>query len=172
MIICLIGEPASGKTTLMKSIMLELGDMAFESKPFSYHYNDKFIVLGKYDTGVFQGTDKLSMAVQPKAIEFVKLHKDKIILLEGDRLGNLSFFVEIKKTHELHIFCIVADEKIKESRHIARGDKQSPKFKKSKRTKIANILKAENCLALENNDTEQAAFIQQTIFNKINGVLT
>ena len=163
MIICLIGEPASGKTTLMKSLMSEMGTMELITKPFCHHRLGKFIVLGKYDKGVFQGTDKLSMAVQPLAVDLVRNNPEKVILLEGDRLGNLSFFKEVKKYHELHIICIKVDENTKEIRHVTRADKQTSQFKKAKKTKIANIIGAEKCSVYMNNDYKQQALIKAAI---------
>lgn len=166
MVICLIGEPATGKTTLMKSIMSELGVLKFETNPFSHYHNKRFIVLGKYDKGVFQGTDKLSMAVQPVATDFVKANHDKIILFEGDRLGNLSFFKEVKKYHNLKIFCLKVDPNIKEVRHVVRADTQSLQFKLSKKTKVENILKAENCRVFVNNDYSGQALIKRAILTE------
>ena len=167
MVICLIGEPATGKTTLMKSLINELGPFQFADKPFSHHYNNRIIVLGKYDKGLFQGTDKLSMAVQPLAIEFVRKHQDKVILLEGDRLGNLSFFKEVKQLHQLHIVCLRTEHNTQEIRHITRNDTQTEQFKKAKRTKISNILEAEKVSVFNNNNYKDMSLIKQAILERI-----
>ena len=69
-IIAIGGEPASGKTTLMKSILKN-----FSLKKFKYgfvrgYYNDNIYFIGIYNNDVFSGTDKLSMAVQPHFVKF------------------------------------------------------------------------------------------------------
>ena len=163
MIICLIGEPATGKTTLMKSIMTMIGPLKFETNPFAHYHNKRFIVLGKYDTGTFQGTDKLSMSVQPVATDFVKASKDKIILFEGDRLGNLSFFNEVKKYHDLNVIVLKVDPNLKETRHIVRGDKQTNQFKLSKKTKVENIIKNQTVTIYPNNNYKDQALIKEAI---------
>lgn len=167
MIICLIGEPATGKTTLMRAIMADIGTMELILKPFCHHKLGKTVVLGKYETGVFQGTDKLSMGVQPLAVDFIRNNPEKLILFEGDRLGNLSFFKECKKYHDLHIFCLLAETNVKEIRHIVRADKQTEPFKKAKKTKVENILNAERCNVFNNNCYKDSSLIKEAIFKTI-----
>ena len=72
-IIAIGGEPATGKTTLVKSILMRFKPL----KKFKYGlvqglYNErlKLYIIGVYDGSIFSGTDKLSMAVQP---DFIKL---------------------------------------------------------------------------------------------------
>ena len=72
------GEPCSGKTTLIKRFIRESG-MKFEKVKAAklldalYCKESNLYIFGIYDdsTDVFQGTDKLSMAVQPSAVEFL-----------------------------------------------------------------------------------------------------
>jgi dephospho-CoA kinase len=139
MIIAILGEPATGKTTLMKEIIKELGPLKPSNKPF-YHYSAPGLVLwGKYDEGTFQGTDKLSMGVQPLAVEFAMMARHKLILFEGDRIGNVSFFKAVAPYHEIKIYLLEVSEEEKARRHIARNDNQSEKFLKAKKTKLKNL---------------------------------
>ena len=94
-VVAMIGEPASGKTTLMERFIGSMGD----GRKFKYKKlrgidfsSSKIIVLGEYFTGTFAGTDRLSMAVQPDVESFIRKAKRKYpeytIVFEGDRLGN------------------------------------------------------------------------------------
>jgi dephospho-CoA kinase len=146
-LICIGGEPACGKTTIMKRFLENKQLQEKQPKKLvSSMYDDehKLYILGKYGNDeLFQGTDKLSMAVQPNAVEFLKECKENI-LFEGDRLFTQSFLevaVELVDQSELDlkIILINTDPKIIEKRHIDRGDTQTEKFLKSRVTKYENI---------------------------------
>ena len=100
-IIALGGEPATGKTTLMFELIKKTDDWQIvkPEKLLDAMYSDKLktYILGKYekDGNTFQGTDRLSMAVQPDAVKFLKSAKDVNIIFEGDRLFNSKFIDSI-----------------------------------------------------------------------------
>lgn len=147
------GQPATGKTTIMRVIIDTLDEkfgkhILVESVklvngllwPSAHTY-----IIGKYVDGeVFAGTDKLSMAVQPAALEFIKgLPEDAVVLFEGDRLFNQSFLesiVDLGDTYQLHGIVLTADHEEINRRHLVRKDDQDEKFLKSRRTKYNNIL--------------------------------
>jgi len=152
-IIAIGGEPASGKSTLMKYILKQYKPL----KTFKYGlvrglYNEEnnLYFLGIYDNSVFCGTDKLSMAVQPDFLNLVEKIPEATFVFEGDRLFNQSLFD--KKDCEIIVLNVT--EKTNEERHKKRNDNQTEKFKKSKKTKIKNIL-SKNKVTLLNNDTEE-----------------
>jgi len=152
-IIAIGGEPASGKSTLMKYILKQYEPL----KTFKYGlvrglYNEEnnLYFLGIYDNSVFCGTDKLSMAVQPNFLNLVEKIPEATFVFEGDRLFNQSLFD--KKDCEIIVLNVT--EKTNEERHKKRNDNQTEKFKKSKKTKIKNIL-SKNKVTLLNNDTEE-----------------
>ena len=68
------GEPCSGKSTLVKEIIKqEKINKYFEyDKILKGYYNKDYIVLGLYEDSTFPGTDRLSMAVQPKFIKYLE----------------------------------------------------------------------------------------------------
>jgi len=147
-LIAIGGEPACGKTTIMKRFLEEKNLQSVEPKKLvssMYDVNNKLYILGKYGSDeLFPGTDKLSMAVQPNAIEFLKECKDNI-LFEGDRLFTQSFLEEAvnlvdRGELELRIIIITADPSIVSKRHHDRGDTQSEKFLKGRVTKYENIM--------------------------------
>ena len=146
-VIAIGGEPAVGKTTLMFKII----DMADDWQPckpqklldamFSKKLNT--FILGKYEKGsTFQGTDRLSMAVQPDAERFIiESSPDSCnILFEGDRLFNGKFLDHISiNIANFQILVLEAKNDIIKQRHIDRNDTQDVKFINSRRTKISNI---------------------------------
>ena len=59
------------------------------------------------------------------------------------------------------------EEEIIEQRHISRNDTQSDQFKKSKRTKIQNIVDKFNVTILKNNKKEESEHAFNYIKNLI-----
>jgi len=140
------GEPATGKTTLMFEIIKAADDWQL-LKPeklldIMYSKTLNLTILGKYETNnnPFQGTDRLSMAVQPDAVKFLQKNFNSPILFEGDRLFNSKFIDEILKVSEdFKILILKAPQNVIDQRHVDRNDDQSDQFKNGRKTKIANI---------------------------------
>lgn len=144
-VIAIGGEPAVGKTTLMFKIinMADDWEVCKPEKLLDAIHSKKLntYILGKYERGsTFQGTDRLSMAVQPDAEKFISTTKDANILFEGDRLFNSKFLEHISShANNLQILVLEAQNDIIKQRHIDRNDTQDDKFINSRRTKISNI---------------------------------
>ncbi len=141
-VIYLIGLPGCGKSTVMKQFMEAVGGEWKADRPIDLldsHVSGDYRVLGKYEEGeVFCGTDRLSMAVSPKAVEFLSTKPDEVIVGEGDRLNNAGFFDAAGDDLTIiHLF--VSDEE-RERRYKERGSDQSEKFIQTVRTKCSNIL--------------------------------
>lgn len=146
-VIAMGGEPATGKTTLMFKLIESADDWKIikPEKLLDAMYSEKLnlYILGKYasDGNTFQGTDRLSMAVQPDAVKFIKSLNSGNVIFEGDRLFNQKFIDEIANVTEDYKVLIlrVADSTL-DQRHIDRKDDQDDKFKNSRKTKISNIM--------------------------------
>jgi broad-specificity NMP kinase len=144
-IVAVGGVPGTGKTTLFRKFMegLEWERMEpLKMLPMLYNKEHDLYVLGKYEEGeTFAGTDRLSMAVQPIAQEFVSTCSSNI-LFEGDRIFNQSFleFVSNLNSVELQIVYLKAPQSILEQRYVDRGSDQSETFLKGRATKYNNIL--------------------------------
>lgn len=144
-IIAVGGVPGTGKTTLFRKFMegLEWEKMEqLKMLPMLYNKEHDLYILGKYEDGeTFAGTDRLSMAVQPIAQEFVSTCSSNI-LFEGDRIFNQSFleFVSNLNNVELQIVYLKAPQSILEQRYVDRGSDQSETFLKGRATKYNNIL--------------------------------
>lgn len=149
-VIAMGGEPATGKTTLIFKLISMANDwkVVKPEKLLDALWSEKLntYILGKYenDGNVFQGTDRLSMAVQPDAIKFVDSLKNKNVnvIFEGDRLFNGKFLEHIGDNipeENFKILVLRASHNEKEKRHVDRNDDQDDKFKNSRETKISNI---------------------------------
>lgn len=141
-VIYIIGLPGTGKTTLMKRFM-EQYDWT-PHRPIDLldsHISGNIRVLGKYEEGeTFSGTDRLSMAVSPKAVEFIQSKPDEVIIGEGDRLNNKTFLSACGE--DLTIIHLEVDDETRERRYKERGSNQSEKFIQTVRTKVSNVIDA------------------------------
>lgn len=139
-VIYMIGLPGCGKSTVMKKFM-EQCEWSTE-RPVDLldsHVSGNIRVLGKYEEGeTFSGTDRLSMAVSPKAVEFVESQPDEIILGEGDRLNNKGFLKACGDN--LTILHLTVSDEERQRRYKERGSDQSEKFIQTVRTKVGNIV--------------------------------
>ncbi len=139
-VIYIIGLPGTGKTTLMKRFMEQ-----YEWTPnrpidlLDSHVSGNIRVLGKYEEGeTYAGTDRLSMAVSPKAIEYIQTRPDEVIIGEGDRLNSKTFFSACGE--DLTIIHLEVGDETRERRYKERGSNQSDKFIQTVRTKVSNVL--------------------------------
>ena len=156
-ILALIGEPATGKSSIARNLIRELS----LGEPLSYgllrgtqHHKQKIIVFGLYpENEIFGGTDRLSMAVQPDAEKFLRYIHDWNIFFEGDRLGNIKFLSFCKMVCETKIISLKCSSQTKLHRHLKRNDTQSDRFLKSRQTKIRNITEYFVDVEVETNET-------------------
>lgn len=146
-VIAMGGEPATGKTTLMFKLISMADDwqVVKPEKLLDAMFSKKLnlYILGKYvnDGNVFQGTDRLSMAVQPDAEKFFASCKDVNVIFEGDRLFNGKMLDSLSELfpNDFKILILTVKDSTLDQRHIDRKDDQDDKFKNSRKTKIANI---------------------------------
>jgi GTPase SAR1 family protein len=164
-VIALGGEPASGKTTLLKRIRKNFPNLT----PFKnglvrgeYCPHNKVYFVGVFDDTMFEGTDKLSLSVQPSFIEFVNSTPDAKIVYEGDRLFNASLFEQLKSV----IFILELSPSIHKARHSQRGHEQNETFLKGRKTKIENTKNSFNHTILH-NDYEKDIEINETEIMKV-----
>jgi len=142
-LVYLIGMPGSGKTTVMREFMNHFAGWQSE-RPIDLldtQIAGRIRVLGKYEEGeVYAGTDRLSMAVAPKAIEWIKTKPNEFVIGEGDRLNNKGFFEAAGD--DLTIVHLTVSDDERERRYKERGSDQSESFIKTTQTKCNNILEA------------------------------
>lgn len=175
------GEPCSGKTTLVKRFINESG-LKFEKIKAAklldalYCKEKDLYIFGIYDDSgaTFQGTDRLSMAVQPNAVEFINNLSNGTVIFEGDRLFNAKFLgclSEAVLPDNFRILVLKTKNEVLEERHVSRNDTQDVTFKNSRRTKVNNILSnldlREYTSVMQNNNLEE----QQKVYDFLQWVL-
>jgi dephospho-CoA kinase len=151
-IVAIGGEPATGKTSLVRDLIFRLGgEGKLEKFKFGllrghFHRTENLMLLGIYDESTFAGTDRLSMAVINDAIKYLDEirtraeFKDAALLFEGDRLFNKRFLDKCKECAPTAVMVLRVSEETKKQRHIDRGDTQSEVWLRSRKTKIENLL--------------------------------
>ncbi|MFA7333665.1 MAG: P-loop-containing protein [Kiritimatiellia bacterium] len=153
----LIGEPASGKSTLALEVIKALPPgQTLAHGLLRGMLHERVAVFGSYaPLEKFPGTDRLSMAVQPHAEDYLRKNSDRDfrVFFEGDRLGNVKFLTLAKSIAETKIFVLSASLETKSIRHRARGDSQNETFLKSRATKVKNIIAAFPDAEILSNET-------------------
>lgn len=134
-----IGEPGVGKSTFVKHLTAGL---PYEdgTSPFAFRRYD----CGVWELGArrpdFPGTDALGMSVQPTVEEFLTGMRPKMLLAEGDRLGNAKFFDFLLRTgYNLHVVAIVGPEVARIQRSL-RGSEQNDSWLKGRQTKVRKLM--------------------------------
>lgn len=151
------GEPATGKTHLMRSILAELGPPELLRKRHwklglligSEHTKAKVHVLGDYrGPDKYAGTDRLTMELSPPAVTWLlwlnrtDLFNGWTVLLEGDRLFNGKLMRSLEEARARTIWVLLtASEGMKSARRGGREDTKPESFLKGRRTKLANLAK-------------------------------
>jgi broad-specificity NMP kinase len=144
-IVAVGGSPGTGKTTLFRKFMEDKSWEFVEPMkmlPALYNKELDLYILGKYEEGEpFAGTDRLSMAVQPIAQDFVRGCNSNI-LFEGDRIFNQSFleFCAGMPDTDLRVLFLKVPQELLEQRYKDRGSDQSETFLKGRATKYSNLL--------------------------------
>ena len=169
------GEPCTGKSTLMRTIISRKNiNHKFEYETLlKGHTNDDYIVVGVYDNSLFDGTDKLSMAVQPVFKRFIAKSKTKKhIILEGDRLFKKSLIKWLSGSeHFFRLIILTAEESTKKFRHIARKDEQTESWLNAKKTTVNNIINEYSHTIFKNENTSDMEKIINYILQEKNNII-
>ena len=173
-IIGIIGEPATGKSTLMQNIIVRYSGW----KSLKWHLvkglvneETKILILGEYSTGEkFGGTDRLAMNAQPQVESFLAtcaklpFYSEFTVLFEGDRLSNAKFFEFCQKNFECRFFALVANDLLKESRHAGR-DNQNKTWLLGRKTKVANLIAQFNLPTFKHETPEDTNLVANLILS-------
>lgn len=140
-----IGEPGVGKSTLVQAALEGLWWHRVD-KPFAHMiYKEKVVQLGRNKNG-FNGTDALSMSVQPKVLDWLKLEPYDLVIAEGDRLATGSFFTRVihETSYDLTIVLLKAPADLVERRRTYRArylgvKPQDESWVAGRRTKVKHL---------------------------------
>ncbi len=177
------GEPGTGKSELMKTILGQLG----EGVKFKYellrgnkyiNLDPKLLILGIYEEGVlFCGTDRLSMIAIKSLKEFVRFCTDNdcfleyTILFEGDRFFKQDLFKTLESLNiNYSLYILKVSEEVLSERRASRGENnQTEKFLKGRRTMYENIERdfASNTKVFVNNKREDTSVIIEEILKDL-----
>lgn len=151
----IIGEPCVGKSTLMRKVM-GLGMWKYDgtTKYVPCHWQQpNRCILGRYDDAEhkFPGTDRMSMACQPRVIEFIKRNPGTTFLFEGDRLGNEKMVRALREIPgvDLLVIHVRVDDRVLAERRAAERQDQDEKFVRSRVTKIRNLRAAVKSMGVD-----------------------
>lgn len=145
-VIAIGGEPGAGKSSLVRALIKELDLDVFDDKyPLVPYHTDvigSVCTLGIYeDNGSYvAGTDRMSMAVQPSAVEFVDKVKTNAVIFEGDRLFNSKFLEHCVDNHDTAIYYLRTKQETRNQRYADRGSNQDGVWLAGRETKVQNIL--------------------------------
>lgn len=142
----LVGAPGSGKSALIAALVAGL-DVAWDRRPFAhgvYFAPGSEEPLGVQIGGphpTFPGTDRLSMAVQPAAIEWVTRRPSPIIIGEGDRLATVGFLRALGEAAErFDLVWLDTPPEVAEVRRRDRGGGQNAQWVRGRVTKVARLV--------------------------------
>lgn len=158
--ILLIGACGSGKTWVMLEFIKLLSNIKqgkLNLFRFVIDEQKKIVVLGVYDNTIFQGSDRLSMAVMKDCDHMKKFQdlNDLFIICEGDRFTNKTF---IDKFNPVIIKILDDGSKGRKKRNSNQTDRQI----KAIQSRVNNI--KENYLV--NNSTEALELLKKLVINE------
>ena len=138
------GVPCSGKSTLTRNILSELGSAEYVEpmKLFPCQRHGDVLVVGRYPEGeTFGGTDRLSYGTIPKFRDFIdqEAPKHKHIFLEGDRFFRAKDIEWLLDNHEAKVYILTVSAEEEKRRHMERQDTQTEKWLSGRRSQISNI---------------------------------
>lgn len=176
-IVLVAGEPATGKSTLARSVIKELGfGIPFKiglvvGTKYRLPTAGYIAVIGIYGPGPgFWGTDRLSMAVLPSLKDWLErsnsMEGEDIdsVFMEGDRVTSKSFIDYLSENYDLSLAVLTASSGTLERRQKERGNLQSEIFLKGRRTKINKIVDSCSAQVFHEIETEK---IRDFILDKL-----
>lgn len=154
--ICLIiGEPATGKTTLMRALLSNFETIPARYGSAVFHEGKQVLIVGDYRQGtLFDGTDKLSMSVINDVERLLSDPKwdSYTVFAEGDRLANKRFIDFAFNRAQLFLYCLICAEKILARRRESRIQNES--WVKGRSTKIKNLCDRYRFFKMEHNNEQ------------------
>jgi hypothetical protein len=144
-----IGQPGTGKTTKMRGILAQLRqkeeDEFVKEGYVTYHRfaKQKVLVLGRYDEGVFAGTDTWAKTAGPRFRQWILENQERLVdwevYGEGERLSNNPSLDHMFEHCEVDLVCLIVSEGELARRRAARNNTQNETWMKGMATRIAKL---------------------------------
>ena len=162
MIVMIGGVPCSGKSTITRNILSELGSAEYVEpmKLFPCEKRGEILVIGRYPEGeTFGGTDRISYGAISKFRDFIDQEAPKHIhiFLEGDRFFRSKDIEWLVENHDAKVFILTVSGDEEKRRHMERQDTQTEKWLQGRRSQINNIMTnfmLMNDLIIRSNENE------------------
>ena len=162
MIVMIGGVPCSGKSTITRNILSELGSAEYVEpmKLFPCEKRGYVLVIGRYPEGeTFGGTDRISYGAISKFRDFIDQEAPKHIhiFLEGDRFFRSKDIEWLVENHDAKVFILTVSGDEEKRRHMERQDTQTEKWLQGRRSQINNIMTnfmLMNDLIIRSNENE------------------
>tara|TARA_R110000787_G_scaffold55416_1_gene127917 strand:+ start:6814 stop:8319 length:1506 start_codon:yes stop_codon:yes gene_type:complete len=154
--ILIVGKCGVGKTWVMSQLLKGQEVQTQKLGKFLFHETPDYIVVGKYDGSVFQGSDRLSMSVMTDLDRMLRyVHSvDKVAVFEGDRFTNSNFIAKANPA----IVKVLGDGR---NGRLKRGSNQTERHLKSISTRVDNIVS--HC---DTKDSEHCLEYLKTLLNE------
>jgi len=145
MIIMVGGVPCSGKSSLTRNILSELGSAEYVEpmKLFPCEKRGDVLVVGRYpENETFGGTDRISYGAISKFREFIDQEQPKHIhiFLEGDRFFRSKDIEWLVENHDAKVYVLTVSSDEEKRRHMERQDTQAEQWLQGRYTQISHIL--------------------------------
>jgi len=176
-VFCIIGAPAVGKSSCLKSICDDLigePELIEPKKLFRCtKYND-ILCFGQWNQNIFSGTDSWSYSVLAKGVfesfidEQVKNYRH--IIFEGDRLTSKVEW--LTENYDTKVFILTTSLEEEQKRQDERGNLQNKTWIEGRKTQMNNLQNnffLREHLSIRNNNTPEDA---QNIKTEIIKLLT
>ena len=173
MLIPIIGAPAVGKSSIIKTLFgeeyVKKPPNLIEPKPLfrctEYHdylyTGNRVLLLGQYDEGTFSGTDSWSYSVLAKGSfeSFIEEQSNKYdkIIFEGDRLTSKVEW--LTENYDTKVFILTITPEEEQARQDARGNLQNKTWISGRHSQMANLQNnfflREHITVMPNNTLEE-----------------
>jgi GTPase SAR1 family protein len=141
-LVALIGQPGSGKSTLVAALTASWSATTVDGPcPYLLYQTGRGQVaeLGRRRDS-FSGTDALSLSVQPKAVKLMAGLDVPMVLAEGDRLANESFWLACEEAGwDVRVVFLAVPDDIAAARRAERGSTQSAAWVRGRQTKVRRL---------------------------------
>lgn len=139
----LIGEPGAGKSTLAAELTKGV-EAEYRPRPMAHVL---YLAEGRVAAAqiggehpTFPGTDRLSMSVQPRAIEWLEGAPAPVVWGEGDRLSTAGWLTALDAAcDEWWLVLVATPPEVAAERRARRGSAQSETWLAGRRTKVHRL---------------------------------